>query len=207
MTVVIFLDSLFFFNFGEMTFSLLSRNSSCVIRSILLDRPLSQVSWCFSLEKMAIKSLKLSLSIFIFSEKRIINMDYHLPFLCFSVDNILLLLSCILTQQRIIFLASDYSLLTPIIEVGITNCHSTQNHIHSYNEMWHKAGAFSSILSKALLSYIQPLIWSLTYVPVLPRYMNYLFTSWWRVFKFNVGPSWTVAKINYYISWTNTCFQ
>ncbi|XP_028399183.1 DENN domain-containing protein 3-like isoform X2 [Dendronephthya gigantea] len=69
-------------------------------------------------------------------KKRIIDMEYHLPFLCFSVDNILLLLSCILTQQRIIFLASDYSMLTPITE--------------------------------ALLSYIQPLLWSLTYVPVLP---------------------------------------
>ena len=52
------------------------------------------------------------------SEKRIIDMEYHLPFLCFSVENILLLLSCILTQQRIIFLASNYSLLTPITEVG-----------------------------------------------------------------------------------------
>ena len=51
------------------------------------------------------------------SEKRIIDMEYHLPFLCFSVDDILLLLSCILTQQRIIFLASNYSLLVPITEV------------------------------------------------------------------------------------------
>ena len=54
---------------------------------------------------------------FSISEKRIIDMEYHLPFLCFSVDDILLLLSCILTQQRIIFLASDYSLLTPVTEV------------------------------------------------------------------------------------------
>ena len=69
-------------------------------------------------------------------KKRIIDMAYHLPFLCFSVDDILLLLSCILTQQRIIFLASDISLLAPITE--------------------------------ALLSYIQPLLWGLTYVPVLP---------------------------------------
>ena len=51
------------------------------------------------------------------SEKRIIDMEYHLPFLCFSVDDILLLLSCMLTQQRIIFLGSDYSLLTPVMEV------------------------------------------------------------------------------------------
>ncbi|CAB3997365.1 DENN domain-containing 3-like [Paramuricea clavata] len=72
-------------------------------------------------------------------KKRIIDMEYHLPFLCFSVENILLLLSCVLTQQRIIFLASNYSLLTPITE--------------------------------ALLSYIQPLMWGLTYVPVLPSYL------------------------------------
>jgi hypothetical protein len=57
---------------------------------------------------------------FLVLEKRIVDMAYHLPFLCFSVDDILLLLSCILTQQRIIFLASDYSLLAPITEVSVS---------------------------------------------------------------------------------------
>jgi hypothetical protein len=61
--------------------------------------------------------IKIYCSSILVSEKRIIDMEYHLPFLCFSVENILLLLSCILTQQRIIFLASNYSLLTPITEV------------------------------------------------------------------------------------------
>lgn len=50
------------------------------------------------------------------SETRVINMDLHYPFLYFSLDDILLLMACILTQQRIVFLSSSYSLLTPIIE-------------------------------------------------------------------------------------------
>ena len=56
---------------------------------------------------------------FFFTETRVINMELHYPFLYFSLDDILLLISCILTQQRIVFLSSSYSLLTPIIEVCI----------------------------------------------------------------------------------------
>ena len=52
-------------------------------------------------------------------ETRVINMELHYPFLYFSLDDILLLISCILTQQRIVFLSSSYSLLTPIIEVCV----------------------------------------------------------------------------------------
>lgn len=49
-------------------------------------------------------------------ETRVVNMELHYPFLYFALDDILLLMSCILTQQRIIFLSSSYSLLTPVIE-------------------------------------------------------------------------------------------
>ena len=56
---------------------------------------------------------------FSLSETRVINMELHYPFLYFSLDDILLLISCILTQQRIVFLSSSYSLLTPIIEVCV----------------------------------------------------------------------------------------
>ena len=56
---------------------------------------------------------------FSFTETRVINMELHYPFLYFSLDDILLLISCILTQQRIVFLSSSYSLFTPIIEVCV----------------------------------------------------------------------------------------
>jgi len=52
-----------------------------------------------------------------FTETRVINMDLRYPFLSFSLDKVLLLIGCILTQQRIVFLSSSYSLLTPVIEV------------------------------------------------------------------------------------------
>ena len=52
-----------------------------------------------------------------FTETRVINMDLRYPFLSFSLDEVLLLIGCILTQQRIVFLSSSYSLLTPVIEV------------------------------------------------------------------------------------------
>ena len=56
---------------------------------------------------------------FSLAETRVINMELHYLFLYFSLDDILLLISCILTQQRIVFLSSSYSLLTPIIEVCV----------------------------------------------------------------------------------------
>eukprot|EP00057_Strongylocentrotus_purpuratus_P028110 XP_011682584.1 PREDICTED: DENN domain-containing protein 3 isoform X1 [Strongylocentrotus purpuratus] len=49
-------------------------------------------------------------------EKPVVNISLHLPFLCFSLDDILKIISAILTQQRLIFLSHDYSLLVPIIE-------------------------------------------------------------------------------------------
>ena len=63
--------------------------------------------------------LSLFIYVFPFLETRLIDMELHYPFLYFSLDDILLLISCILTQQRIVFLSSSYSLLTPIIEVCI----------------------------------------------------------------------------------------
>lgn len=47
-------------------------------------------------------------------------MDLRYPFLSFSLDEVLLLIGCILTQQRIVFLSSSYSLLTPVIESFFT---------------------------------------------------------------------------------------
>ena len=63
--------------------------------------------------------LSLVLILYFFVETRIIDMELHFPFLYFSLDDILLLIGCILTQQRIVFMSSSYSLLTPIVEVCI----------------------------------------------------------------------------------------
>ncbi|XP_068694496.1 DENN domain-containing protein 3-like [Montipora foliosa] len=53
-------------------------------------------------------------------ETRVVDIELHYPFLYFSLDDILLLIGCILTQQRIVFLSASYSLLTPIIESFFT---------------------------------------------------------------------------------------
>lgn len=55
--------------------------------------------------------------LFFFIDMRVTDMELHYPFLCFSTENVLVLISAIMTQQRIVFLSSNYSLLTLIIEV------------------------------------------------------------------------------------------
>ncbi|XP_070534995.1 DENN domain-containing protein 3-like isoform X2 [Ptychodera flava] len=40
----------------------------------------------------------------------------HYPLLCFELDEVIEIITCILTQQRIVFISSDYSLLTPVME-------------------------------------------------------------------------------------------
>ncbi|XP_072026866.1 DENN domain-containing protein 3-like [Amphiura filiformis] len=49
-------------------------------------------------------------------DKPVVDITLHLPFLLFSVDQILQIVACILTQQRIVFLSHDFALITPIIE-------------------------------------------------------------------------------------------
>ncbi|KAI8490110.1 Rab guanyl-nucleotide exchange factor, partial [Branchiostoma belcheri] len=53
-------------------------------------------------------------------DQRVLDMPLHYPFLSFSLDNILTLVACILTEQRIVFLASDYALLTIVMESFLT---------------------------------------------------------------------------------------
>ncbi|XP_020622103.1 DENN domain-containing protein 3-like [Orbicella faveolata] len=77
-------------------------------------------------------------------ETRVINMELHYPFLYFSLDDILLLISCILTQQRIVFLSSSYSLLTPIIESLFT-------FIQPFSWSW----TYVPILPSALLDLVE----------------------------------------------------
>lgn len=46
----------------------------------------------------------------------LIDIDLHLPFLCFSHTNLLLILSCLLQEQRMVFFSCDWSRLTLVAE-------------------------------------------------------------------------------------------
>ena len=51
-------------------------------------------------------------------EKPVVDIPLHLPFLLFTLDQVLQIVACILTQQRIVFLSQDFAVITPIIEVS-----------------------------------------------------------------------------------------
>ena len=53
-------------------------------------------------------------------DRRAIDLDWHLPLLLLSVDDIVKVITSILTQQRIIFLSSSYQILTLVIESFFT---------------------------------------------------------------------------------------
>jgi hypothetical protein len=50
-------------------------------------------------------------------DKSVIDLELHLVFLCFNAEEFLKILSCILVEERIVFLSSNYALLTLIMEV------------------------------------------------------------------------------------------
>lgn len=77
-------------------------------------------------------------------ETRVIDMELHYPFLYFSLDDILLLIGCILTQQRIVFLSSSYSVLTLVIESFFT-------FIQPFSWSW----TYVPILPSALLDLVE----------------------------------------------------
>ncbi|KAM9198618.1 DENN domain-containing protein 3 [Dugong dugon] len=49
-------------------------------------------------------------------ESPIIDLDLHLPLLCFSPETVLQVLVCMLTEQRMVFFSSDWALLTLVAE-------------------------------------------------------------------------------------------
>ena len=51
-------------------------------------------------------------------DKPVIDVPLHLVFLCFPIEELLKLLSCVLLEERIVFLSSNYALLAIIAEVG-----------------------------------------------------------------------------------------
>ncbi|XP_075681804.1 DENN domain-containing protein 3 isoform X2 [Rhinoderma darwinii] len=56
-------------------------------------------------------------------ESPIIDLDLHLPFLCFSPKQVLQIMVCILTEQKIVFFSSDFALLTLLAECFMVFLH------------------------------------------------------------------------------------
>ena len=50
-------------------------------------------------------------------DKQVIDVPLHLTFLCFPIEELLKILSCVLLEERVVFLSSNYALLTVIMEV------------------------------------------------------------------------------------------
>jgi hypothetical protein len=50
-------------------------------------------------------------------EKPVIDIPLHLAFLCFHADDVLRIFAAILMEQRLVFVSSNYALLTTIMEV------------------------------------------------------------------------------------------
>ncbi|XP_048214396.1 DENN domain-containing protein 3 isoform X1 [Perognathus longimembris pacificus] len=76
-------------------------------------------------------------------ESPIIDLDLHLPLLCFRPDKVLQILTCLLTEQRIVFFSSDWALLTLVAECFMVYLHPLQ---------W--PHTFVPILSRHMLDFV-----------------------------------------------------
>ncbi|TRY82267.1 hypothetical protein DNTS_009373 [Danionella cerebrum] len=56
-------------------------------------------------------------------DRPVIDLDLHLPFLCFKPKQILQIVSCLLMEQRVVFLSRDWARLTLISECFLTFIH------------------------------------------------------------------------------------
>ncbi|XP_075067760.1 DENN domain-containing protein 3 [Mixophyes fleayi] len=73
----------------------------------------------------------------------IIDLDLHLPFLCFTPKQVLQIMACILTEQRIVLFSSDWALLTLLAECFMGFLHPIK---------WQHT--FVPILSRHMLDFI-----------------------------------------------------
>ncbi|KAH0617394.1 hypothetical protein JD844_015547 [Phrynosoma platyrhinos] len=73
----------------------------------------------------------------------IIDLDLHLPFLCFKPAQVLQIITCILTERKIVFFSSDWALLTLISECFMLYLHPIQ---------WQHT--FVPILSRQMLDFV-----------------------------------------------------
>uniref|UniRef100_A0A4W3J9T0 DENN domain containing 3 n=1 Tax=Callorhinchus milii TaxID=7868 RepID=A0A4W3J9T0_CALMI len=73
----------------------------------------------------------------------VVDLDLHTPFLCFQPKRILQILTCILTEQRIVFLSADWALLTLTAESFMLYLHPLQ---------WEHT--YVPILSKGMMDFL-----------------------------------------------------
>ncbi|XP_014643509.1 PREDICTED: DENN domain-containing protein 3, partial [Ceratotherium simum simum] len=59
-------------------------------------------------------------------ESLVIDLDLHLPLLCFRPEKVLQILTCLLTEQRIVFFSSNWALLTLVAECFMAYLHPLQ---------------------------------------------------------------------------------
>ncbi|XP_032981773.1 DENN domain-containing protein 3 isoform X2 [Rhinolophus ferrumequinum] len=59
-------------------------------------------------------------------ESPVIDLDLHLPLLCFRPEKVLQILTCLLTEQRIVFFSSNWALLTLVTECFLVYLHPLQ---------------------------------------------------------------------------------
>ncbi|XP_062043922.1 DENN domain-containing protein 3 isoform X2 [Lepus europaeus] len=59
-------------------------------------------------------------------ESPVIDLDLHLPLLCFRPEKVLQILACILTEQRLVFFSADWALLTLVAECFVAYLHPLQ---------------------------------------------------------------------------------
>ncbi|XP_018430616.1 PREDICTED: DENN domain-containing protein 3-like, partial [Nanorana parkeri] len=76
-------------------------------------------------------------------ESPIIDLDLHLPFLCFTPKQVLQIMACILTECSIVFFSSDWALLTLVAECFMVYLHPIK---------WQHT--FVPILSRHMLDFI-----------------------------------------------------
>nr|DBA23953.1 TPA: hypothetical protein GDO54_011664 [Pyxicephalus adspersus] len=76
-------------------------------------------------------------------ESPVIDLDLHLPFLCFTPKQVLQIMACILTERRIVFFSSDWALLTLLAECFMFYLHPIK---------WQHT--FVPILSRHMLDFI-----------------------------------------------------
>ncbi|XP_072805905.1 DENN domain-containing protein 3 isoform X2 [Vicugna pacos] len=59
-------------------------------------------------------------------ESPLIDLDLHLPLLCFRPEKVLQILTCLLTEQRVVFFSSSWALLTLVAECFMVYLHPLQ---------------------------------------------------------------------------------
>ncbi|XP_061463032.1 DENN domain-containing protein 3 [Rhineura floridana] len=73
----------------------------------------------------------------------LIDLDLHLPFLCFKPEQVLQIITCILTERKIVLFSSDWALLTLVSECFMMYIHPIQ---------WQHT--FVPILSRQMLDFV-----------------------------------------------------